>query len=120
MERKQTIINAENVRLGQVATQVANALMGKNSPDFTYYRDDGDKVVVYNVSKMDFADRKKEQKIYYRYSGYPGGIYSETLGKLFARDPKQVLRKAVFGMLPKNRLRAKMLNRLEMHIGEIN
>ena len=112
MERKTHTINAKNKVLGRLATRIALLLRGKHKPDFVPYKDMGDVVVVKNVSKMKITGRKMEQKKYYRHSGYMGGLKTTPLKKLFKEKPDEVLRKAVSGMLPKNKLRSEQLKRL--------
>lgn len=120
MQRKEVIINAENIRLGSLASDISKLLMGKNDPSFEYYKDEGCKVIVTNTDKLSIHPNKIAQKTYYRHTLRPGGIKSITADKLMIKDSTQVLRKAIYGMLPKNRLRAKMLNRLVMYKGDIN
>jgi len=112
MERQTHTIDATNKVLGRLASVIAQLLRGKHKPDFAPHKDEGDFVVVKNADKVKITGKKMEQKKYYRYSGYPGGLKELPLKKLFARDPNEVLREAVLGMLPKNRLRAKMIKRL--------
>ena len=119
MQREIITIDAENKRLGTLATEVATILMGKNSATFEYHVDGGAKVIVYNTNKLSIHPNKLASKTYYRHSGYPGGIKSITADKQMAKDSTEVLRKAVYGMLPKNRLRAKMLARLVLHKNDI-
>ncbi len=120
MQRKEITINAENIRLGTLASDVASLLMGKNEAAFEYHKDEGAKVIVYNIDKMSIHPRRLTQKTYYRHTGYPGGIRSIRMDKLMEKDSTEVLRKAIFGMLPKNRLRSGMLNRLVLQKGEIS
>ena len=119
MQREIITIDANNQRLGKLAVQVASLLIGKDSANFEYHIDSGAKVIVYNTSRLSIHPNKIQTKTYYRHTGYPGGIKSITADKLMAKDSNQVLRKAVYGMLPKNRLRAKMLARLVMYKDEI-
>jgi large subunit ribosomal protein L13 len=114
MQRKTHIINAENQILGRLAVKVAILLRGKNKPDFAPNKDGGDFVTVRNINKIRLTGRKAENKIYYHYSGYPGGLKETSLQKIFEKSPDKVLRKAVFGMLPKNKLRAKQIKRLKI------
>lgn len=113
MERKTHTIDATNKVLGRLATEVAILLRGKHKPDFAPYKEMGDFVMIKNVDKIKFTGKKMEQKKYYRHSGYLGGLKTTPLKKLFERNPGEVLRKAVWGMLPKNRLRAKQIQRLK-------
>ncbi len=112
MERKTHTIDAKNKVLGRLATRIALLLRGKHKPDFVPYKDMGDIVIVENVSQMKITGRKMEQKKYYRHSGYMGGLKTIPLKKLFKEKPDEVLRKAVSGMLPKNKLRSEQLKRL--------
>ncbi|XOB41025.1 MAG: 50S ribosomal protein L13 [Candidatus Nealsonbacteria bacterium] len=113
MERKTHTIDAENKVLGRLATRVALLLRGKHKPDFVPYKDMGDVVVIKNVSKIKITGKKMEQKKYYRHSGYMGGLKITPLKKLFKEKPDEVLKKAVSGMLPKNKLRSEQLKRLK-------
>ena len=113
MERETYTIDAKNKILGRLATEIAVLLRGKNKPDFVPYKDMGDFVVVKNTDNIKVTGKKLEQKIYYRHTGYLGGLKKTPLKKLFKKDPAEVLKKAVFGMLPKNKLRAKQIKRLK-------
>ncbi len=111
------VIDAEGVVLGRLATEVAHLLRGKHKAIFAPNVDTGDHVVVINASKLDVSLRKSEGKLYYRHSGYPGGIKSENLGHLLERNPERVVRLAVRGMLPKNRLSRAQLKKLRVYGG---
>lgn len=113
MERKTHKIDAKGKVLGRLAVEIALLLRGKEKADFAPYKDIGDIVIVENVKEMKFTGRKAKQKKYYRHSGYLGGLKEITLEKLFEKNPGEVLRKAVFGMLPNNKLRDKMIKRLK-------
>ncbi len=113
MKRKTHTIDAANKVLGRLATQVSLLLQGKNKPDFEPHRDMGDVVVVENVSKIKVTGKKAKQKKYYHHSGFLGGLKEIPFKKVFEKNPDQTLRKAVFGMLPKNKLRAKRIKRLK-------
>ncbi len=113
MERKTHTIDATGKVLGRLAVQVAVLLRGKHKPDFAPHKDAGDFVVVKNIEKIKVTGKKFKQKIYYHHTGYLGGLKAVPFERLFEKDPTMVLRKAVFGMLPKNRLRAKMIKRLK-------
>ena len=113
MKRETNTIDASDKILGRLASKIAVLLRGKHRPNFVSYKDMGDFVVVKNVGEIKFTGKKKEQKKYYRHSGYMGGLKEVPLGVLFEKDPAEVLRKAVFGMLPKNKLRAKQIKRLK-------
>jgi large subunit ribosomal protein L13 len=106
-------LNAENKKMGRLATEVAVLLMGKNIPDFAKNKIPNIQVEVTNISKLDITTKKKEQTLYKRYSGYPGGLKIETFDKLSKRlGFGDAFRKTVSGMLPKNKLRDKMLKNL--------
>jgi len=111
------VIDVENKVLGRVSTKIATLLKGKHRPDFTPHVDNGAGVIVINCDKIRVTGRKGEQKVYTRYSGYPGGLRRTTYNKMFAKDPKYVLRHAVKGMLPKNKLGARMIRRLMLYKG---
>lgn len=113
--KKTYTIDATNKILGRLAAEIAILLQGKNKPNYTPYLDEGGGVTVINTSKIKITGKKNEQKKYYRHSGYPGGIKEISYKKLFEKDPNEVLRKAIYGMLPKNKLRAKMMNRLKLY-----
>jgi len=113
MQRQTHTIDATGKVLGRLATEIAILLRGKHKPDFVPYRDMGDFVLIKNVDKMKFSGKKMEQKIYYRHSGYLGKMKEIPLKKIFEVRPDEVLKKAVFGMLPKNKLRAKQIKRLK-------
>lgn len=105
-------IDARGRVLGRLATEVATLLRGKHKVDFDYYKDQGDKVNILNVDKIKLTGKKLEQKVYYHHTGYPGGLKSENLSDVMVKDPAEVLRRAVFNMLPKNKLRQHMMKRL--------
>ena len=111
------VIDAEGLVLGRVATEVSYLLRGKHKPIWAPNVDVGDHVIVVNASKLDISLRKSEGKLYYRHSGYPGGIKSENLGHLLARSPERVIRLAVRGMLPKSRLGRAQLKKLRVYAG---
>ncbi|CAN5159389.1 50S ribosomal protein L13 [soil metagenome] len=106
------LIDVENQTLGRISTVIAKELMGKAKPNFVRNLDCGDYVVVVNAKVVKVTGRKEEQKVYNRHSGYPGGFRSETLRELRDRKPEDIIRHAVKGMLPDNKLRDKMLKRL--------
>lgn len=119
--KKQAITNSKTVTidatgkvLGRMATEIAHILQEKDRADFVPYKDEGTSVAVENVDKMVVTGKKMDDKVYWRYSGYPGGIRSRTMRELWEKDPTEVLRKAVYGMLPKNKLRKDRLRRLKM------
>jgi len=113
MERKTYIIDVSGKALGRLASEIAIILTGKNKPDFVPYKDLGDFVMVKNIEKIKFTGKKLEQKKYYRYSGYPGGLKVRKLKEIFKENPQEVLRMAVYRMLPKNKLRKLRIKRLK-------
>ena len=112
-----TIVDAEGKTLGRLATQIANVLRGKRKPTYTPHVDVGDFVIVVNAEKVAVTGDKREKKLYWRHSGYPGGIRSRTLGDLLEKRPEEVIRKAVKGMLPRNRLARQQLRKLKVYAG---
>ena len=112
IKREWHLINAQDQILGRMAVEIAALLMGKNKPSFVPYLDGGDYVVVINAAKVKVSGRKAENKLYYRHSGYPGGFKKVTFAQQMAKDPTQIIRHAVEGMLPKNKLRDQRLARL--------
>ena len=112
------LVDAKEQILGRLATKIANLLMGKNKPYFVSHLDCGDYVVVVNASKVRVSGRKTQQKKYYHYSGYPGGLKETTFSQQIAKDPRKVIWHAVAGMLPKNKLRDKRLARLKIFAAE--
>ncbi len=113
IKRQNHKIDAEGKVLGRLATEVASLLRGKAKPSFMLHKDMGDFVTVKNVDKMKFTGKKLENKIYFRYSGYMGGLKKTVLKDLYSKKPSEVLRKAVMGMLTKNKLRARQIKRLK-------
>jgi large subunit ribosomal protein L13 len=111
------LVDAEGQTLGRLATRIAETLRGKGKPQYTPHVDTGDFVVVVNAEKIAVTGNKLDQKQYYRHSGYPGGLRTRTLREQLDRRPTEVLRVAVKGMLPKNRLAAKQLNKLKIYAG---
>ena len=114
MERKIYTIDASNKVLGRLATRIAVLLRGKNEPDFLPYKDSETFVAVKNLGEMRFTGKKLDRKIYYRHSGYLGSLKKTKLRDFWKNNPAGVLRKAVLGMLPANRLRAKQIKRLKI------
>jgi large subunit ribosomal protein L13 len=114
MKRETHTINAEGKVLGRLATEISILLRGKHKPNFVPYRDTGDLVVVKNFNKIKLTGKKNKQKKYYHHSGYLGGLKETTLEKQFAKNPADVLKKAVWGMLPKNKLGAEQIKRLKI------
>jgi large subunit ribosomal protein L13 len=111
------VVDASGKVLGRLAAEIARRLRGKHKPEFTPHTDTGDYIVVVNADKLRVTGRKAEQKIYYRHSTYPGGIYSTSFTKLHARHPDRVLRLAVKGMLPKGPLGYAMLRKMKVYAG---
>ena len=117
IQRAWLVIDADGKRLGRVATEVATLLRGKHKPIWAPNVDVGDHVVVINAAKLDISLRKSADKMYYRHSGYPGGIKSENLERLMERAPERVVKLAVKGMLPKSRLGRSMIKKLRVYAG---
>jgi large subunit ribosomal protein L13 len=117
IERHWYVVDADAKTLGRLATQIADVLRGKGKPAYTPHVDTGDFVIVVNAEKVHVTGQKLDQKIYYRHSGYPGGLRERTLREQLARRPEEVLRKAVKGMLPKNKLAAAQLRKLKIYAG---
>ncbi len=116
-ERNWLLVDAEGQTLGRLATQIADALRGKRKPTYTPHVDTGDFVVVINAEKISVTGQKREEKMYYRHSGYPGGLKKRSLNDMLERRPEEVIRLAVRGMLPKNRLARKQLTKLKIYAG---
>jgi len=116
-QRKWVLVDAENQVLGRLATQVAMRLRGKHLPHFTPHVDTGDFVVVINAEKIQLTGRKWDQKSYYRHTGYMGGLRATTAKKLNQDKPDRLIRLAVWGMLPKNRLGRKLIKKLKIYAG---
>lgn len=114
MERKTNTIDASNKVLGRLASEIAILLQGKHRPNFLPYKDTGDFVVVRNVKQIKLTGKKIEQKKYYRHSLYMGGLKEIPLKKLLEQKPGEILKKAVSGMLPKNKLRKIRMKRLKI------
>jgi large subunit ribosomal protein L13 len=115
--REWYLVDAEGQTLGRLATRIADTLRGKRKPQYTPHVDTGDFVVVVNAEKISVTGNKLDQKRYYRHSGYPGGLRSRTLRDQLERRPTEVLRRAVKGMLPKNRLASRQLTKLKIYAG---
>ncbi len=118
IQREWFVIDAKDQTLGRLATQVAVLLRGKHKPIYSPHMDVGDYVIVINADKIRVTGRKLDQKIYYRHSGYPGGLRQRTLREQLQRFPERVIETAVRGMLPKNRLGRKMFKKLKVYAGE--
>ena len=115
--QKWYLIDAEGQVLGRLCVQIAKLLIGKHDPHFTPGQDTGDYVIVINAGKFTVTSDKLKNKIYYRHSGYPGGLYQRTLGEKLLKFPARVIRDSVAGMLPKNRLGRQFINKLKVFTG---
>jgi len=116
-QRDWYVVDAEGLTLGRLATQIADALRGKRKPQYTPHCDVGDFVVVVNAEKIAVTGDKRQSKLYYRHSGFPGGVRSRTLAEMLDRKPEDVIRLAVKGMLPRNKLARKQLLKLKVYAG---
>ena len=117
VERKWYVVDAEGKHLGRLATEIVRVLRGKNKPQYTPHVDVGDFVVVVNADKVAVTGRKAEQRVYRRHSGYPGGMKETSYEQMLARRPTEVLRRAVYGMMPKTRLARKQFKKLKIYAG---
>ncbi len=117
VDRRWHLVDAEGQTLGRLATRIATTLRGKDKPAYTPHVDTGDFVVVVNAEKIAVTGKKLDEKLYYRHSGYPGGLRSRSLREQLERQPTEVLRKAVKGMLPRNRLSRQQLTKLKIYAG---
>jgi large subunit ribosomal protein L13 len=115
--RRWYVVDADGQTLGRLATRIADVLRGKDKPQYTPHVDTGDFVVVVNAEKIAVTGKKLDEKIYYRHSGYPGGLKSRTLREQLDRRPTEVIRKAVKGMLPKNKLADRQITKLKVYAG---
>ncbi len=116
--RKWYVVDASGQTLGRLASQVARRLMGKENPKYTPFLDTGDHVIVVNADKLKMSGMKAEQKVYHRYTGYPGGLRSEDFRKRFAKRPEMIVEQAVLRMLPKSKLGRQMISKLKVYRGE--
>ena len=117
VERRWYVVDAEGETLGRLAVRIADTLRGKRKPEYTPHVHTGDFGVVVNAEKITVTGAKLQQKRYYRHSGYPGGLRSRTLGEQLERRPTEVIRKAVKGMLPRNRLARRQITKLKVYAG---
>ena len=117
VERRWYVVDAEGKTLGRLATEIAKVLRGKNKPQYTPHIDTGDFVVVVNAEKVVVTGKKAEQKVYRRHSGYPGGLKTTTYERMMERQPTEILRRAVKGMMPKSRLARQQLRKLKIYAG---
>ncbi len=116
-QRDWVVVDAQGQTLGRLATQIADILRGKRKPEYTPHCDVGDFVVVVNAEKISVTGKKRTDKLYHRHSGYPGGLKTRTFQEMMDRRPEEVLRKAVKGMLPRNRLARQQLRKLKVYAG---
>jgi large subunit ribosomal protein L13 len=116
-ERNWLVVDASGKTLGRLATQIADTLRGKRKPEYTPHVDVGDFVIVVNAERVSVTGNKRAEKRYYRHSGYPGGLRSRTLEEMLQRRPEEVIRRAVKGMLPRNRLGRAQLRKLKVYAG---
>ena len=116
-QRDWYVVDAEGQTLGRLATRIADALRGKRKPEYTPHVDTGDFVVVINAEKVAVTGKKRQDKRYYRHSGYPGGLRSRTFEEMMARRPEEIVRLAVKGMMPRNRLARKQITKLKVYAG---
>ncbi len=116
-DKKWLLIDAEGMILGRLATRIAGVLRGKDTPTYTPFFDNGDFVIVVNADKIKLSGNKEEQKVYYRHSGWMGGIKETSYQKMLATHPERILKAAVKGMLPKNKLNRKILKKLKIYSG---
>lgn len=117
VERSWYVIDATGQTLGRLSTRIATALRGKHKTDFTPHVDCGDYVIVVNADKVALTGRKLDQKEYYAYTGYPGGLKTRTARQLLVEDPERIIQHAVKGMLPKNRLSRQVMGKLKIYAG---
>src|SRR6201981_2857229 len=115
--REWYLVDADGQTLGRLAARIADTLRGKRKPEYTPHIDTGDFVIVVNAEKIHVTGNKRHDKRYYRHSGYPGGLRSRSLEEMLARRPEEVIRLAVKGMLPRNRLARKQLTKLKVYAG---
>lgn len=118
VQRKWYLFDAHDQVLGRLSVKVTAALMGKNKPNFVRHLDCGDNVVVINAEKVRVTGKKETEKIYKKYSGYPGGLKQKPLWKVREEKPQDIIRSAVYGMLPKNKLRDRLITRLYVVVGD--
>lgn len=117
IERKWFVVDATDLVLGRVSTEVASLLKGKHKPTYTPHVDCGDYVIIVNAEKVVLTGNKLDDKLYYRHSGYPGGLKSRTAKRMLELQPQKVLEKSIRGMLPKNRLGEDMYRKLYVYVG---
>ena len=120
VERRWYVVDARDVVLGRLATRIASVLRGKHKPTFTPHVDTGDFVIVINARAVKLTGNKMTGKLYHRHSGYVGGLKTRTAAQLLEDHPDEVIRRAVWGMLPKNRLGRKLMTKLKVYPGEVH
>lgn len=117
IERKWYVADADGKVLGRIAVEIARRLRGKHKPTFCNFQDNGDFIIVVNADKVHLTGKKWDDKIYYRHSGYPGGMTSQTAREVLAKKPEELIRMAVRGMLPKNKIGRAQLKKLKIYTG---
>jgi large subunit ribosomal protein L13 len=117
IERKWVLVDANDQNLGRLATRIATILIGKHKPSFTPGVDVGDYVIVVNCERIQVTGKKMDDKMYYRHSGYPGGLKEINLRDLLARNPERVIKRAVWGMIPHNRYGRRVMKKLKVYAG---
>ena len=120
IEQKWYLLDCSGKRLGRLSVQVANILRGKNKPEYTPNSDVGDFVVLVNAKNIDVTGNKSENKIYFRHTGYPGGIKKISFKDQLEKDPEKIIRDAVKGMLPKNKLNRQIIKKLKVYSDEVH
>jgi len=120
VQRGWFLVDAKGKTLGRLASEIAKRLKGKHKPEYTPHVDTGDYIIVINAEQIEVTGDKAAQKVYYRHSGYPGGLKEETFGKLIQRQPTRVLELAIKGMLPKNVLGREMFRKLNVYAGSVH
>ncbi|CAM8653561.1 MAG: 50S ribosomal protein L13 [Actinobacteria bacterium] len=120
IQREWFVVDAEGMVLGRLATEVATILRGKHKPTYTPHIDTGDHVIVINADKVVLTSNKGEKTLVHRHSGYPGGLRTKTYGQLIAEKPEEAVRRAVRGMIPKNRLGRQMIKKLKVYAGPVH
>jgi large subunit ribosomal protein L13 len=120
IQREWFVVDAEGMVLGRLATEVATILRGKHKPTYTPHIDTGDHVIVINADKVVLTSNKGEKTFVHRHSGYPGGLRTKTYGQLIAEKPEEAVRRAVRGMIPKNRLGRQMIKKLKVYAGPVH
>ncbi|MBP8037477.1 MAG: 50S ribosomal protein L13 [Desulfobulbaceae bacterium] len=117
IERKWYVADADGKVLGRIAVEIARRLRGKHKPTFCNFQDNGDFIIVVNADKVHLTGKKWDDKVYYRHSGYPGGMTTQTAREVLAKKPEELIRMAVRGMLPKNKIGRAQLKKLKIYTG---